>query len=390
MKSKVSLRIVLVLAMLVAGVLFYQAQAGDKAPAAAPAAPPPPKVTIASVEQRTVVNHRELLGRVEARESVEVRPRVSGHIESVKLQAGQTVRKGDVLFVIDPRWYKAASDLATANVKSAEVRVGIKQRDARRADDLLKSRAISQEESETRQAELAEAEAALEAAKAQLDGARLDLEHTQVRSPIDGIVSRALVTEGNLVSGASMLASIVSTGDMHVYADVDEATLLTFNRLSRESRLPLQDGRVVVEMQLADEDGFQHRGYIESADNRLDAGTGSLVLRLVFANPDGKLLPGLAARVRLPVSAAEPSLLVSERSIGTNQSQKYVYVVAADNTVAQRSIELGPMIDGKRIIRGGIQPGERVIVNGMQRVSAGITVEPQSADSVAVTQASNL
>lgn len=387
MKSKASLRIVLVLSLLVAGVLLFHAQAGNKTaePQAAPS--PPPKVTIAPVEQRTVINHRELLGRVEARESVEVRPRVSGHIASVKLQAGQSVRKGDVLFVIDPRWYQAAFNLAKANVKSAEVRVGIKERDARRAEELVKSRAISLEESETRQAELAEAQAALEAARATLDTARLDLEHTEIRSPIDGIVSRALVTEGNLVSGASgsatVLASIVSTGDMHVYADVDEATLLTFNRLSRERRLPTQNGRVVVEMQIADEQGFPHRGYIESADNRLDAGTGSLVLRLVFHNPDGKLLPGLAARVRLPVSAAEPSLLVSERAIGTNQSQKYVFVVGTDNTVVQRPIQLGPVVDGKRIIREGLQPGERVIVNGLQRVSAGITVEPQT-DSVAM------
>jgi len=389
--NKWPLRLLLGLSVITTGIVIYSgyhASAESPATESTTAAPPAPKVTVAIVEPQTVIDHRELLGRVEARETVEVRPRVSGHIENVRLQAGQRVKQGDVLFVIDPRWYQAAFDLAKANVESAQVRIRIKERDATRAADLLKSRAISIEESEARQAELDEARAALHAAQATFDSARLDLEHTVVRSPIAGQISRAYVTEGNLVSGlagsATLLAAIVSTGDMHVYADVDESTLLIYNQLAREKRLPVEQGRVLVEMQLADEEQFGHRGYIESADNRLDAGTGSLVLRMVFPNTDGKLVPGLSARVRLPVSAPEPHLLVNERAIGTNQSQKFVLTVTAENTVAYKSVKIGPLIGGKRVISQGLQSGDRVIVNGLQRVSAGMTVVPETASSVAM------
>jgi len=376
----------LTLAIALVGSATYFAShlhAADEAPAAAaPAAPPAPKVTVAAVEEITVVDHRELLGRVEAVESVEVRPRVSGHIAEVRLQAGQPVKKGDVLFVIDPRWYQAAYNLATAQSERAKVRVRIAERDARRAEELLKSRAISLEESDTRTALLDEARAELQAAEAGLATAKLDLEHTEVRAPIDGRISRAYVTAGNLVSGspggATLLTSIISSGEVYVYADIDEATLLAFNRLSHQGLLPDDKGRVPVTMQLSDEKGFPHRGHIESSDNRLDPGTGSLVLRMVFPNPDGSLVPGLSARVNVPVSAPQPTLFVNERAIGTNQSQKFVFTVAADNKAAYRAIKLGPVRDGKRIVRDGLQSGDRVIVNGLQRVAAGMVVSPET------------
>lgn len=373
----------LVASAVVAGGVFYfvnRSSAADEQ-VAPPAALPPPKVTIAPVEERTVVDYQELLGRVEAVESVEVRPRVSGHLQEVCLKAGALVEKGDVLFVIDPRWYKAAHGLAAAQVERAKVAVEIATSLAKRSDDLLASRAISVEEADTRRSRLAEAKAELAAAEAAFENSRLDLEHTEVRSPIRGRVSRALVTEGNMISGTpgsgTLLTTIVSDGDVHVYADVDETTLLAFNRLSREGRIANENGRVPVTMELSDESGFPNRGYIESADNRLDGDTGSLVLRMVFPNPDGKLLPGLSARVQLPVGAAEPKLFVSERSIGTNQNQKFVFAITPENTVAYRSVKLGPVIDGKRIIREGIKSGDRVVVNGMQRVVAGMTVDPQ-------------
>ena len=369
---------VLVLAALSAA-LLPAALAAD-APAAAP------KVTVAPVEQRVVIDRHELLGRVEATETVEIRPRVSGHIDEVRLQAGQLVHKGDVLFVIDPRWYRAQSDLAQAKAETARVRLSIAEREARRSDGLLAERAISVEEADTRSTRVAEARAELLAAQATLDTARLDLEHTEVRSPIDGRVSRAYVTAGNLVSGspggATLLTTVVSVGEAYVYADVDEATVLAFNRLRSEGRLVTDaDGRVPVEMQLSDETGFPRRGHIESADNRLDPATGSLVVRMVFPNPDGRLLPGLFSRVRLPVGAPEPSLLVSERAIGTDQSQKFVLTVASDNTVAYRPVKLGPVVEGKRIVRDGLHPGDRVIVNGLQRVRPGMTVTAELADA---------
>jgi len=355
--------------------------------AAAPAesaAPAGPKVTVASVEQRTVVEQRELLGRVEAVESVELRPRVTGHIDEVRLQAGQLVKKGDVLFVIDPRWYRAQFDLATAQAESARVRVAIAERDAKRSDELLKERAISVEEADTRSSRLAEARADLLATEATLASARLDLEHTQVRSPITGRVNRAYVTAGNLVSGApggaTLLTSIVSTGEVYVYADVDEATVLAFNRLQAAGRLATdKTGRIPVEMALSDETAFAHRGVIESTDNRLDTGTGSLVVRMTFPNTDGQLVPGLSARVRLPVSAPEPVLFISERAIGTDQNQKFVLTVDAASTVAYRTVKLGAIIDGQRSIREGLKPGDRVIVNGLQRVRPGMTVVAETA-----------
>jgi RND family efflux transporter MFP subunit len=348
---------------------------------AAPMAMPPPKVTIAAVEQRTVVDHQELLGRVEAIESVEVRPRVSGHIDEVRLKAGQIVAKGEVLFRIDPRWYQAQYDIAAAVVERGKVRVKIAENQAKRTTDLLATRAVSIEEADVRSSKLAEEKADLAAAEATLANARLDLEYTEVKAPISGRVSRAYVTSGNLISGSpgsgTLLTTIVSDGDVHVYADIDEATLLTFNRLSRENRIVAKDGRVPVQMETSDEQQFPHSGYIESTNNRLDEGTGSLVLRMVFPNPDGKLIPGLSARVRLPVSAPEPALFVNERSIGTNQNQKFVFTVAPDNTVAYRTVKLGPVVDGKRVIREGINPEDRVITNGLQRVIAGTKVDPQ-------------
>lgn len=346
-----------------------------------PVAPPPPKVTIGPVEQRTVIDHQELLGRIDAIESVEVRPRVSGHIEEVRLKAGQVVAKGEVLFRIDPRWYKAQYDIAAAVVERGKVRVRIAENQARRTNELLASRAVSIEEADIRSSKLAEEKADLAAAEATLANARLDLEYTEVKAPISGRVSRAFVTAGNLISGSpgsgTLLTTIVSDGDVHVYADIDEATLLTFNRLSRENRIVTADGRVPVEMETSDEQQFPRRGYIESTNNRLDEGTGSLVLRMVFPNPDGKLIPGLSTRVRLPVSAPEPALFVNERSIGTNQNQKFVFTVSPDNTVAYRTVKLGPVVDGKRVIREGITAQDRVIINGLQRVVAGAKVDPQ-------------
>ncbi len=335
----------------------------------APAAPPAPKVTVAPVEQKLVTEFEELLGRVEAQETVELRARVSGHLETVNFQAGQLVQRDDVLFTIDPRWYQAQFDLAKAHFEVAD-------REAKRADELVKVEAISNEEAEARRARAAEARAALATAQ-------LDLEHTQVRAPIAGRVSRAFVTAGNLISGspgtATMLTTIVSTGDAFVYADIDESTLLKFNRLVRENRLATNNGRVPVEMQLSDESGFPRHGYIESSDNRLNPTTGSLVLRMVFSDTDQALVPGLFARVRIPISAPQPTLLVSERAIGTDQSQKFVLAVNGDKTAVYRTVKLGGVIDGQRIVRSGLHAGDQVIVNGLQRVRPGMAVDPELA-----------
>jgi RND family efflux transporter MFP subunit len=358
------------------------------AAAAASSAPPPPKVTVASVEEQLVTEFEELTGRVDAAETVELRARVSGHLERVHFAAGQLVKQGDVLFSIDSRWHRALADLARAQADQARARAEIAEREAKRASDLLAAAAISSEEAEARRARALEARAAVASAEAALATAQLDLEHTQIKAPISGRVSRAFVTPGNLVSGApgsaTLLTTIVSGGDVFVYADIDESTFLKFNRLLRENRLGSPDGRITVELQLADESGFPRRGYLESTDNRLNASTGSLALRLVFPNSDGALVPGLFARVRVPISAPQPALLISDRAIGTDQSQKFVFALGQNNTVVYRTVKLGTSIAGKRVVRDGLKPGDQIVVNGLQRVRPGMQVAPEvlaAADS---------
>jgi RND family efflux transporter MFP subunit len=349
---------------------------------AAPQPPPPPAVTVAPVEEKELVEWDEFTGRTEPVESVEIRPRVSGYIQEVRFQSGQLVKKGDVLFVIDPRWHQAAFDRLAAQAERAKVQLENAQREAGRTPQLLANNAISTEESDARVARFQEAKAALLAAQAECDSAKLDLDYTQVRAPIDGRVSRALLTAGNYVSGVSgttsLLTTLVSVNPIYVYADMDEDSLLKFNALSQARKIETnRNGRTPIELQLADEKGFPHQGCIESFDNRLDAGTGSILLRAVFPNDDGRIVPGLFARIRVPLSERHPALLVSERAIGTDQAQKYVLTLTSSNTVAYQAVTLGPAIDGQRIVRSGLSAGEKIIVNGMERIRPGMPVTPQ-------------
>jgi multidrug efflux system membrane fusion protein len=344
-------------------------------------APPATKVTVAPVEEKVVTEYEELIGRVDAAETVELRARVSGHLQQVHFQAGQLVKEGEVLFTIDPRWHRAQFDLAQAQAEQAAARADVADREAKRAGDLLAAAAISSEEADARRSRAVEARASVASARAALATARLDLEHTEVRAPIAGRVSRALVTPGNLVSGATgnatLLTTIVSQGDAFVYADLDENTLLKFNRLLRENQFATENGRIRVELQLADESDFPRHGYIESSDNRLSASTGTLALRLVFPNRDGALIPGLFARVRVPISAPQPTLLISDRAVGTDQNQKFVFALGENNTVVYRTVKLGGAVDGKRIVRDGLRAGEQIVVNGLQRIRPGMTVAPE-------------
>lgn len=354
-------------------------------------APPAPVVTVSTVQPVEVVEFDEVTARLDAPEVVEIRPRVSGYLTGVLFTPGALVRKGDELFVIDPRPKQAVFDRAEAEVKRARVRLEISGREAKRADVLFDTKAISIEEADQRRWAHTDAQAALQAAEAILETARLDLEYCHVTSPIDGRVSRALVTVGNNVSGVdgftTLMTTVVSVDPIFAYSDVDESTLLKFRRLSAAGRLDTNAaGKVTVVMSLSGESDFPHRGFIESVDNRLDPGTGSILVRSQFPNPDGVLMPGLFARVRLPGSARAPALLISESAIGTDQNQKFVLTLTSSNTVAYRPVKLGGSIGGRRVVREGLEPGETIVVNGLMRVRPGMPVTPQvETASVAIT-----
>ncbi|HEY1662922.1 MAG TPA: efflux RND transporter periplasmic adaptor subunit [Verrucomicrobiae bacterium] len=331
--------------------------------------PPQPSVTVAPVEQREIVEWGEFTGHTAPVDSVEIRPRVSGYVQEVRFQSGQLVKKGDILFVIDPRPYQAVFDQRQAEYNEAKSEFD-------RTEQLLQNNAISAEEAGERKARYEEA-------KANLDSAKLDLEFTQVRAPIDGRVSRALLTEGNYISGtagaASLLTTVVSVGPVYVYADMDENSLLKFNSLVAAKKMETNaDGQIPVELQLADEVSSGHEGYVESLDNQLNPGTGSILVRAVFSNGDGQIVPGLFARIRIPLSDRHPALLVDERAIGTDQSQKFVFTLTASNTVAYQAVDLGATIDGKRVVESGLKPGEEILVDGLERVRPGMPVTPET------------
>lgn len=355
---------------------------------AAPGMPPAPVVTVEPVRLVDVVEFDEFPARLDSKEIVEIRPRVSGYLSEVRFEAGELVKKGDLLFVIDPRPKQAVLDRADAEVQRARVRMENATREAKRAEVLFETKSISNEEADQRRWAKTDAEAALQAAEAQRETARLDLEYCRVRSPIDGRVGRPLVTVGNNVSGVdgftTLLATVVSVDPMLAYGDIDEATLLKFRGLLRAGALETnQQGKVIVEMGLGNETGFPHRGYVESIDNRLDAGTGSILVRTLFPNSDSLLLPGLFARVRVPGSPRQPAILIAEDAIGTDQNQRFVFTVTSSNTVAYRPVKLGTTIAGKRVVRDGLQEGDRVVVNGLIRVRPGMTVNPVSTTPTA-------
>ncbi len=375
MKTKKILKFAIPVLAIAAAGIFLSSRQGS----ATPLPPPLAKVTVASIEQREIIEWDEFTGRTEAVESVEIRPRVSGYIQEVRFQSGPLVKKGDVLFVIDPRWHQAAFNHLEAEAVRASVHLENARREAERAAQLLSTKAISTEDSDARVARFQEAKAALQSAQAARDSAKLDLDYTLVRAPIDGRVSRALLTTGNYVSGdsatASLLTTLVSVDPVYVYADIDEDSLLRFNTLATAGKIETNGGgQTPIELQLADETGFPHRGHIESFNNRVDANTGSILLRAVFNNEDGRIVPGLFARIRVPLSGRYPALLVPERAVGTDQAQKYVLGLTSTNTVEYKSVKLGPAIDGKRIVRSGLLAGDKIIVNGMERVRPGMPV----------------
>lgn len=343
------------------------------------AAPPVPQVTVAAAIARKVTGFDEFTGRFEAVERVEVRPRVSGYISSVNFTDGNEVKKGDVLFVIDPRPYAAERDKARAQLAQARSQLVLAKSERERATKLLGQHAISQEEFDTRSAGSEQAQANVEAAQAALDAAALNLEFTRVTAPISGRISRALVTSGNFVAdGQTLLTTLVSLDPIYVTFDGDEQSYLKYIKLAHVSAPGgPREGGSPVRVGLADENGFPHEGTMAFVDNALDPATGTIHSRALLDNRERLFTPGLFARIRLLDSAQHDAVLVNDSAIGTDQTVRYVLVVGADSKVAYRPVQLGPVIDGLRVVQSGLSAGEVVVVNGLQRVRPGAQVQAQ-------------
>jgi len=340
----------------------------------APAAPGPSPITAAVVLERSVVETQEFSGRMESVENVSIRSRVSGYITSVNFQPGSQVKKGQVLFVIDPRPFQAEADRAEAAAHSAQAKADLARLELARADKLLADRAIAQREFDERAASLKELDANARAAQAQYNNAKLNLGYTQVIAPIDGRVSKAEITVGNLIDPTAVLTTVVSDDKIYASFDGDESTYLRIGALAHNGK------PVKVRIGLASETGFPHEGKLEFVDNKLDVKTGAVRMRALFPNKDNLLVPGLFARVQIESggsgTATTNALLISERAVGTDQSRKFVYVVDNESKAEYREVVLGQAVDGLRIVRSGLKPGEKIVVNGLQRVRAGAPVAP--------------
>ena len=366
--------------------LFFLAVALTGACDSSHKAPPPsrepPVVSIAQPLRIDYQPHADFTGRLAAVEEVEVRPRVGGFLENINFQAGSDVGAGDVLFEIDARPFQAEVDRATADVARADSAYKQSEIEYKRVEDLFQKESATQIEFDRQMAARDMAKAELAAANAALARAQLDLEWTKVTAPISGRVSRNFVDAGNLVQGGvgigTLLTRIVTMDPIYVYLDVDEQTILNCQRRIREGRMEAyREDIIPVALELANEEGYPHRGGVDFVDNRIDADTGTLRIRGRFDNPDRILGPGLFARVRLFIGDRQKSLSVSERAIGFDQGQRFLLVVNAKNEVEYRRIKIGGIEKDLRVIEEGLGPDDWVIVNGLQRVRPGVKVTPQ-------------
>ncbi|HEY4072975.1 MAG TPA: efflux RND transporter periplasmic adaptor subunit [Herbaspirillum sp.] len=353
---------------------FTLSSRAAKPPADAPA---PASVSVASALQKSVTEWDDFSGRVEAIDRVEIRPRVAGTIDVVHFQEGQLVKKGDLLFTIDPRPYQAELARADAAVAGAQATLALSKTELDRTQRLIEEHAVAQRELDQRQNALAEANATLQAAIAARLTARLNLQYTAITSPVSGRVSRAEITIGNVIAAgatAPVLATVVSVSPVYVNFEVDESTYLRY--ASNGAVGNSGTDHIPVAIGLTNEDGYPRRGKIKSFDNRLNTGSGTIRVRAVFDNANGALTPGMYARVRTGGAAAENAVLIDDRAVGTDQDKKYVMVLGSDNKVIYRAIKLGPMVDGLRIVRSGLQKDEKIVVNGLQRIRPNDTVTP--------------
>jgi RND family efflux transporter MFP subunit len=337
-------------------------------------APPAPAVTVAVPLVRAVQDWDEFTGRFEATQSVEVRARVGGYISGVHFRDGDYVRRGQLLFTLDPRPAQAALASARAQLAQAQAQISLAQSELTRSETLLASQAVSQAEVDTRRANLMTARAAIASANANVRARQLDLEFTRVTAPISGRVSDRRVDAGNLVGGGSsaadVLTTVVSSAPIHFVFDGSEAVLLKYQRQARNGAAPIQ-------VRLQDEADFNRPGTLDFTDNAVDTASGVIRLRAVIPNADGFLKPGMFGQARLAGAGTYNAMLVPDAAIATDQARRIVYVVARDGSVAPKAVQLGPLVDGLRVIRSGLAPTDRVIINGVQRIQApGMKVNP--------------
>ncbi|CAN5363845.1 efflux RND transporter periplasmic adaptor subunit [soil metagenome] len=361
--------------------LLVLAGCGKKEEAAAPA---PPPVTVANPVKKLTTDWDEFTGRFDAVEQVQIRARVTGFVTKVAFTDGAVVKTGDLLYEIDPRQYQAAAEQAQGALDDAKAKVELAQKELERATTLIKTQAISENIVDQRAQALAAAQAATLQAEGGLKQAQLNVEYTRVVAPIDGRVSRHLVTVGNLVqgseSGATVLTSIVSLNPIYVYFDTDEATYVRNSKLWFEGKRPSsRDTPNPVQITLVGETKPSREGKMDFLDNRLDAGTGTLRSRAIVDNHDLSILPGQFARIRVIASGAYDALMIPDTAVANDQSRKIVMVVKPDDTVEARPVTLGPLDDGLRVIKEGLKADDRVIVDGLQRARVGAKVSPKMA-----------
>jgi RND family efflux transporter MFP subunit len=360
-------------------VFLVLAAVGCNAPA--PAGPPPaaPEVLVSLPVTREITDYEDFPGRVEAINSIDVRARVTGYLDRFNFREGEEVKQGEVLFEIDVRPYQAELNRAEANVVQAQARLNRLEADAKRAEMMFRRGAIGQEELDKVTGDRAEAGAAVGVARANRDLAALNVGFTRVQAPISGRITRRNIDPGNLVKADdTVLATIVSLDPIYAYFDVDERTTLRLQRLIREGAVEWSpDKGLEVLLGLADEDSFPRRGTVTYTDPRIDPETGTWRLRGEFANRTHVLSPGMYVRVRLPVGRPYTGLAVAEQALGTDQGQKFVYVVDDAGEVSYRRVKVGRLHEGFRIIADGLAPGEKVVVSGLQRIRQGVKVQPK-------------
>lgn len=358
--------------------------------ASSPAQTPAVPVTVATVKSEKFTRWEQFSGRLEAVDRVQIRPRVGGAIQTVHFREGSLIKAGDLLFTIDPAPYQAAVDQAEGQLASAEAKLDLTRIELDRGLKLSGNSTISQSDMDQRRNAFTQAQAEMATARAALQSAQLQLDYTQVKAPVSGRVGKLEVTAGNLVAGgsaASVLTTLVSIDPVYASFSVNE-------RLVTEalSQLPQTDGplaaidQIPVEIGTLADEGTPIKGKLQLIDNQVDAASGTIGVRAVFDNPGGKLIPGQFVRVRMGQPKAEDKILVSERAIGTDQDKKFVLVVGADNKVAYRQVQLGAAAEGQRVVEGGLNVGDTIVVNGLQRVRPGAAVVPQPEEKLAASR----